>query len=43
MIPTRRRMVWLAALIVAIVPVAILIAVFQERVVDGLTAGGSEG
>ena len=29
-----------AALIVAIVPIAILIAVFQERVVGGLTAGG---
>ncbi|MFN7195195.1 MAG: carbohydrate ABC transporter permease [bacterium] len=32
-----------AALIVAIVPVAILIAVFQERVVGGLTAGGVKG
>lgn len=29
-----------AALIVAIVPVAIVIAIFQERVVGGLTAGG---
>ena len=32
-----------AALIVAIVPVCILIAVFQERVVGGLTAGGVKG
>jgi multiple sugar transport system permease protein len=32
-----------AALIVAIVPIAILIAVFQERVVSGLTAGGVKG
>jgi multiple sugar transport system permease protein len=32
-----------AALIVAIVPIAILIAVFQERVVGGLTAGGIKG
>jgi multiple sugar transport system permease protein len=32
-----------AALIVAIVPVAILIAAFQERVVGGLTAGGVKG
>jgi multiple sugar transport system permease protein len=32
-----------AALIVAIVPIAILIAVFQERVVGGLTAGGVKG
>ena len=32
-----------AALIVAIVPVCILIAVFQERVVSGLTAGGVKG
>ncbi|WP_077034733.1 carbohydrate ABC transporter permease [Pelomonas sp. KK5] len=32
-----------AALIVAIVPVAILIAVFQERVVGGLTQGGLKG
>jgi len=32
-----------AALIVAIVPVSILIAVFQERVVGGLTAGGVKG
>ncbi len=32
-----------AALIVAIVPVSILIALFQERVVSGLTAGGVKG
>ena len=32
-----------AALIVAIVPIAILIALFQERVVSGLTAGGVKG
>jgi multiple sugar transport system permease protein len=32
-----------AALVVAIVPVCILIAVFQERVVGGLTAGGMKG
>jgi multiple sugar transport system permease protein len=32
-----------AALIVAIVPIAILIAVFQERVVGGLTQGGLTG
>jgi multiple sugar transport system permease protein len=32
-----------AALIVAIVPVALLIAVFQERVVGGLTQGGLKG
>ncbi|MEO8741460.1 MAG: carbohydrate ABC transporter permease [Casimicrobiaceae bacterium] len=32
-----------AALIVAIVPICILIAVFQERVVGGLTAGGVKG
>jgi multiple sugar transport system permease protein len=32
-----------AALIVAIVPVAVLIALFQERVVGGLTAGGMKG
>lgn len=32
-----------AALIVAIVPVCILIAIFQERVVGGLTAGGVKG
>lgn len=32
-----------AALIVAIVPVCVLIAVFQERVVGGLTAGGVKG
>lgn len=32
-----------AALVVAIVPVAILIAVFQERVVGGLTQGGMKG
>jgi multiple sugar transport system permease protein len=32
-----------AALIVAIVPVAVLIAVFQERVVGGLTQGGIKG
>ena len=32
-----------AALIVAIVPIAVLIALFQERVVGGLTAGGVKG
>jgi len=32
-----------AALIVAIVPVCVLIALFQERVVSGLTAGGVKG
>lgn len=32
-----------AALIVGIVPVAILIVIFQERVVSGLTAGGIKG
>jgi multiple sugar transport system permease protein len=32
-----------AALIVAIVPVCVLIALFQERVVGGLTAGGVKG
>lgn len=32
-----------AALIVAILPIAILIAVFQERVVGGLTQGGLKG
>ena len=32
-----------AALIVAIVPICILIAVFQERVVSGLTSGGMKG
>ncbi|MFO1149251.1 MAG: carbohydrate ABC transporter permease [Alsobacter sp.] len=32
-----------AALIVAIVPVSILIAVFQDRIVGGLTAGGTKG
>jgi multiple sugar transport system permease protein len=32
-----------AALVVAIVPIAILIAVFQERVVGGLTQGGIKG
>jgi multiple sugar transport system permease protein len=32
-----------AALIVAIVPICILIAVFQERVVSGLTSGGVKG
>jgi multiple sugar transport system permease protein len=32
-----------AALIVAIVPVALLIALFQERVVGGLTTGGMKG
>jgi multiple sugar transport system permease protein len=29
-----------AALIVALIPITVLIAVFQERVVSGLTAGG---
>jgi multiple sugar transport system permease protein len=32
-----------AALVVAIVPISILIAVFQDRVVGGLTAGGMKG
>lgn len=32
-----------AALVVAIVPLAILIAVFQEKVVSGLTQGGLKG
>jgi multiple sugar transport system permease protein len=32
-----------AALIVTIVPVAVLIAIFQERVVGGLTQGGLKG
>lgn len=32
-----------AALIVAIVPICVLIAIFQERVVSGLTAGGVKG
>ncbi len=32
-----------AALIIAIVPVCVLIAVFQERVVGGLTSGGVKG
>jgi multiple sugar transport system permease protein len=32
-----------AALIVAIVPICLLIVVFQERVVGGLTAGGVKG
>jgi multiple sugar transport system permease protein len=32
-----------AALVVAIVPICVIIAVFQERVVSGLTAGGVKG
>jgi multiple sugar transport system permease protein len=32
-----------AALVIAIVPVSILIAVFQERIVSGLTQGGMKG
>ena len=32
-----------AALVVGIVPVAVLIVIFQERVVSGLTAGGLKG
>ena len=32
-----------AALIIAIVPICIIIAVFQERVVGGLTQGGLKG
>ena len=32
-----------AALIVAIVPICLLIALFQERVVGGLTSGGLKG
>jgi multiple sugar transport system permease protein len=32
-----------AALVIAIVPVCIIIAIFQERVVSGLTSGGMKG
>ena len=32
-----------AALIVAIAPISLLIALFQERVVGGLTSGGLKG
>lgn len=32
-----------AALVVGVVPVAVLIMIFQERVVSGLTAGGMKG
>ncbi len=32
-----------AALVIAIVPICVLIAVFQERVVSGLTSGGMKG
>jgi ABC-type glycerol-3-phosphate transport system permease component len=32
-----------AALVVGIVPIAILIVIFQERVVSGLTSGGIKG
>jgi multiple sugar transport system permease protein len=32
-----------AALVVAIVPICIVIAIFQERVVSGLTSGGMKG
>ena len=32
-----------AALIAAIVPICILIALFQERVIGGLTSGGLKG
>jgi multiple sugar transport system permease protein len=32
-----------AALVIAIVPISILIAVFQERIVGGLTSGGMKG
>jgi multiple sugar transport system permease protein len=32
-----------AALVVAIVPIAVLIAVFQERVVGGLAQGAMKG
>ncbi len=32
-----------AALVVGIVPIAVLIVIFQERVVSGLTAGGMKG
>jgi multiple sugar transport system permease protein len=32
-----------AALVVALVPVLILVMVFQEKVVSGLTAGGLKG
>ena len=31
------------ALILAIVPISVLIAIFQERVVGGLTQGGLKG
>ena len=33
----------MAALVVAIVPISVLIAVFQDRVVGGLTQGGLKG
>jgi multiple sugar transport system permease protein len=32
-----------ATLVVGIVPVAVLIVIFQERVVSGLTSGGIKG
>ncbi len=32
-----------AALVVGIVPLAVLIVIFQERVVSGLTTGGLKG
>ena len=32
-----------AAFVVGIVPVAVLIVIFQERVVSGLTSGGIKG
>jgi multiple sugar transport system permease protein len=32
-----------AALVIAIVPVCVIIAIFQERVVSGLTSGGMKG
>lgn len=32
-----------AALVVAIVPIVVLIVIFQEKVVSGLTSGGLKG
>jgi multiple sugar transport system permease protein len=32
-----------AALVVAIVPIAVLIVIFQQRVIGGLAAGGLKG
>ena len=41
--PIADKLLISAALIIAIVPISILIAVFQERVVGGLTQGGVKG